>query len=124
MNDLLYTFQLICQRRGVDLAKVESVAFNVKINFGLATGTELLPAVANVFYYCRSLFVANRSITGVPVLIFNNTGQGSAGNSEIVWPTYGIVLSAFECDSLAYDVNTHSAGYGFVYGTVYQITYA
>lgn len=128
MNEIEYTIRKICQRRGVQLVKVESVAFNIVVAFGLANNSYLLPVVANVFYYLDMLTIfTSNGFAGVPKFVLEpNSGQGSAGDSYITingasmsWAYRGL-----ECDSMRYQVNTHSVGNANLMATCYKITYS
>lgn len=118
----------MCQRRGVSLSKIESVAFNVRCNFGLADGTALLPAGANTFYLCRSLSFYQNGLTGVPRLeALPNAGVGSSGTPTMFISNTATGMQALwnvECDNLLYYVNSHSAGSIYIFGEVYKITTA
>jgi hypothetical protein len=125
--DYQYLFNLICQRRGVTLSKVESIFVNVFVTFGLADGTALFAAAVNTFYYFDSMNIVtaqNTSITGAPLIRFTNSGQGSAGNNDLkmfnqlVYPLRGV-----ETDSVTYILNTHTAGAFQISGAGFKITY-
>ena len=125
MNEIQYAIAMICQRRQVVLTKVESVAFNVSVTFGLADGSYLLPVVANVFYYLRLLNLHNLSVAGAPLLTVGvqPSGVGSGGTFRMPfsgpWPHRHV-----ELDYMQYNVNTHSAGTYFLYSEVFKVTYA
>lgn len=126
--NLEYIFRKMCERRAVKLAKVQSVAFSVRVSFGLATGTFLIPAVVNSFCYILDGFVTpiGAAITGMPMLRLTNYGGGSVGDLDCsVWnlPHAHYSFPACEFDSMAYIVNTHSAGSFAILGTVFRITY-
>lgn len=133
MNELLYIFNEICNRRAVKFVNAESVAFNVKLMFGLPDLTPILPPIANVFYYarglCFSVLVAQTG--GVPLLrIASNSGQGSAGNIDLIMSEIlGLVGhrlnmdTIIECDSMLYIVNGNTAGTIIMTGEVFKITY-
>lgn len=109
------------------LSKIESVAFNVCINFGLAGGTPLLPAVANTFYYIESLTFHHNNFTGVPQLVITtNSGQATGGTIAFFYKPSNNPENVFkwEVDSMTYNVNTHSAGTLYIFGTVFKITTA
>ena len=122
-----YLFNLICQRRLVTLSKVESVAFNVSVAFGLATGTFLVPVVVNTFYYFSSLSLSPFSLTGIPNFVLStNSGQGSVGAITLICPTANgsnIAFRNIELDSFQYLVNNHSSGNVFLLGELFKITY-
>jgi hypothetical protein len=128
--DYLFLFNTICARRGKKLWKVESVAFNVRLDFGLADQTELLPVAANVFYYCDGLtFNTSNGMAGIPNLeLGGNSGQGSVGTVifEMLSKTTTFNFSkigAFECDYMKFGQGTYSAGTIRITGTVFKITY-
>lgn len=127
--DFEYLFHKICQRRGVTLKEVRSVAFAMRVNFGLATGTALIAAAANTFYYVKKInYAISSPITNQPILRFTNYGGGS--NGDVDWTvtngnaaTY-VGVEDVECDSITYIVNTFTAGAFTVFGTVLKITYS
>lgn len=125
--DYEYLFRKICERRLVTLSKVESVAFNTRVDFGLPNNTVLLAAVANTFYFLSDLSVfTNSTYAGVCNFEMTpNSGQGSAGNLNI--PVAGAnaseVYRAFEFNSFTYLVTTHSAGIVYLSGSLFKITY-
>lgn len=128
MTDLEYIFRRICERRGVKFSKIESVAFNTRITFGLANGSALLPVVANVFYYILDLNYYNLNGAGVPGFTLSGVmnANGSAGTGTTfytsTWPPSGI--RNVECDAVLYDLNGHSGGTYCLSGTVLKITYS
>ena len=121
MNDLEYTIRKICERRGVTLSKVESLAFNMRVAFGLANGTYLLPVDASAFYFIATLSIRTDA-TGKPVLVVLPSAGPSAGNLNIECNT-PTDMQGIEANSLQYIVTTHSAGAFYLYGTVFKITY-
>lgn len=124
MNELLYKFSLICKRRAAVMTKVESVAFNVVVTFGLATNTYFLPVVANTFYFLEHFEIMPFNATGSGfIALTSNSGQGSAG-ADTYFTVSARGLRGVECDSLRYQVGTHSAGTFYLYGEIYKITTA
>lgn len=133
MTDLEFTFTKICRRRNVTMTKVESVAFAMRLGFGLADLTALLPAVANTFYYVQNL---NSSLSvalagGAPLLRATNLLGGLAGNLDIQCHNVadaigntGLKQTNLECESLTYIVNGNTAGVFCVSAIVFKITLA
>lgn len=129
MNELQYLFNAICQRRGVAMNKVENVAFSMRLEFGLANLTYLIPAVANTFYVARG-FVQECIVTNAtasPIIRLTNLGGGSAGNVDIYLRSavegVHVFTTAFEFESMQYIVNGNTAGANILLGTVFKITY-
>lgn len=126
MTELEYIFHRICDRRGVDLKKVESVALAMRCNFGLANLTALIPAVANTFYW-GSIFqntIVQQGTAGV-LLRFTNYGGGSAGDADYLSGTnitHQINIQDIEFDSMVYVVNGNTSGVITIFGTVFKIT--
>lgn len=128
VNDVTQTAQMICARRGVAFRSIESVAFNVRIDFGFVSGTELLPTTANVFYYIKKLYYLPciTNVAGTPVLeLGSNSGQGSVGQiffrMFVSGETRGI--SNIEVDFLTYLVSSMTAGNFLLVGEIYKVTY-
>lgn len=126
MTELEYIFRLMCARRDVALSKVESVAFNVRINFGLAA-TYLLPVVANTFYYIKRLNFLYITVApgGTPEFTFTtNSGQASAGAINIRPFSFNASMpyADIECDSFRWDNLNHTSGDFAIMGTVFKIT--
>ena len=127
MSNLEFIIRRICDRRAAELVKLESVAFNARITFGLATNTYLLATVANVFYYIDSLMLWNNNSTGFPELVFTaNSGQGSAGDIDprTSAGTFPLVYASVETNDLRYRTGTHTAGSFYLTGVVFKVTYA
>lgn len=126
MNELLYLFNLICKRRGVSLSKVESVACNWRIAFGLGS-FDLLPAIANVFYFLKGLKITNPAGfggTGVAQFTYTNSGGASAGTLYVAPNSVLVDMGDLETASLTYNVGTHSAGvYGVNCAAVFKVTF-
>lgn len=113
-------FTMMCTRRGKTINRWDSVNFNVRVDFGLATNTYLLPAVANTFYFAKFLISININVAGAPNLtLLPNSGQGSAGGINIYFAS--LQYNEIELDSLQYVVGTHSAGSFLMFGQVYKI---
>lgn len=121
MTDLEFTIRAICKRRGVTLSKIESVAFNCIVSFGLANNTYLVSVVANTFYFFDSLQIYNNATGAALFLMAPNSGQGSVGASTVVAGATQ-QYRHIELDSLQYNVGTHSAGSIYLYGTLFKIT--
>lgn len=130
MTDIEYTIRKICERRGVYLRKVESVAMSMRLAFGLPDLTPLLPEVANTFYFVSVMTVNLTSAIGTasPLLRLTNLGGGSAGNQDYQPMNTANVsgqqwfIGAIECDSMIYVVNGNTSGVINVWGTVFKIT--
>lgn len=129
MNELLYTLGLICERRGFDLKQVRRMAFSMPVNFGLASGTALLPIVANTFYYLKTLCVhtVTTQVTAAVLLEITDLGGGSPATNYIRTHMTQYEVQTFhglETDKLLYVVNGNTAGGLLIEGDVYKITYA
>lgn len=123
--DYEYVFRKICERRGVVMSKVESVAFNAWITFGFADGTYLLPLGAKFFYYLDKLNVDRYDAVGVPIFRLSpNVGIGGLVTMPLLSAVLGRSFEAVETNGLLYEVNSHSAGTFVVSGSVFKITYA
>jgi hypothetical protein len=124
-----YIFRKICERRGVDYVKSDSVALATRLDFGLANGTGILQGVANTFYYLHKLNVIVIEVqTGAGAQLgMTNLGGGSAGTLLMTVPMplgSQIAFSGMELESLTYFVNGNTAGKMFMSGTAFKITYA
>lgn len=129
MNEVQYAIDKMSRRRGKPIYAVESVAFNIRVTFGLADGTFILPSLAFGFYYFRRInfLRGNADVTGVAKLTFTtNSAQASAGNIIMQVPAAASTyfdLANIEFDSLQYNLGSHSAGDFVVLGELYKITY-
>ena len=125
--DYEYLFRKICERRLVTLSKVESVAFRVRVDFGLPTNTELLPTVANSFYWVPDLtMITTSTYAGIANFYVDpNSGQGSVGVVALLISGTNSVFryKSIETNSFKYVVSSHSAGGVMLIGDVFKITY-
>lgn len=130
-SELGLKLKAICDRRGVKLATIESVAFSRRLNFGLANGTALLPAEANTFYYCEKFLgmINVKMVTASPIIRLSNLGGGSAGDVDflplLAWDIGQNFLWTweFETNSMTYIVNGNTAGQMSLVGIVWKVTY-
>lgn len=131
MTDLEFMLRKMCQRRNATMTKVESVALSTRIEPAtLADLTALLPALASTFYFIENLQCGiTVAITGGNFLLRGtNTGQGSAGNFDLLTNSVVSVAQSYtdlECDSLIYVKNGTTGGSARLWaGKVFKVTFS
>ena len=136
MTEIEYIARLICARRTVDLVKIDSVAMAMRVAFGIANLTAIIPAVADAFYYAIGInySIITPWVTAVPQLRFTDLGGGAGGNIDMgigfltaSQGSNGAIVFAeagLEFNSALWIVNGNTAGAAALYGTVFKITYA
>lgn len=124
--DYEYIFRKICERRGVTYLQSESVALSMKLEYGLAEGTELLPTVDGIFYFLpiwgvnvnqaqstANIYLGVSNLGGASVGGCLLTTTGAVGQNSVWYNT--------ETDFLVYHINGNTGGALTLTGVAFKI---